>query len=206
MKTDTRERLVAAGANLILRQGLAGTGIKQILDQADARFSSLYHHFPGGKNELAAEVIRTAGAAYQQIVEAAWDAAGDPVSAMSAIFNGAAAVLEASDYADACPIATVALEVASTNEPLREATADVFAAWLNAGRSRLSAAGLAEPEAQKLAYTIITALEGGFVLSRAAKSTDAMLAAGEAMTTLVQTALAKGAPPAPPRQVHTTSR
>jgi AcrR family transcriptional regulator len=48
VKASSRDRLLTAGTHLIARQGLAATGIKQILDQADAQFSSLYHHFPGG--------------------------------------------------------------------------------------------------------------------------------------------------------------
>jgi AcrR family transcriptional regulator len=185
----TRERLVATGVKLFQRQGLAGTGIKQILSDADARFSSLYHYFPGGKDELAAEVIRTAGSGYQELVELVWDQAEDPVAAMRAIFQGAAATLEASSYADACPIATVALEVASTNEPLRAATAEVFKSWLDAARLRLTAAGISEADARRLAVSIITLLEGAFLLCRAAKNTEAMLRAGESAAMLVASAL-----------------
>ena len=58
---DTRDRLVQASAALLQRQGLTGTGIKQILAEAGAPFSSLYHHFPGGKDELAAAAIRRVG-------------------------------------------------------------------------------------------------------------------------------------------------
>ena len=46
---------------LFQRQGFTGTGIKQILTEADAPFSSLYHFFPGGKDELGAESIRLVG-------------------------------------------------------------------------------------------------------------------------------------------------
>ena len=58
----TRERILDVSADLFRRQGMAGTGIKQILRDADAPFGSLYHHFPGGKDELAAETIKRAGA------------------------------------------------------------------------------------------------------------------------------------------------
>ena len=187
----TRERLVAAGVELFQRQGLAATGIKQVLSRADARFSSLYHHFPGGKDELAAEVIRRAGHAYQQHVELAWDPCEDPEAAMRAIFDGAAAALESSDYADACPIATVALEVASTNEPLRLATAEVFRSWLDCARSRLAAAGIRDGDARRLAISIVALLEGAFVLCRSAKSTEAMRLAGESAAGLVGAALPK---------------
>lgn len=187
-KVDTRERLVIAGVRLFQRQGLAATGIKQILSEADTGFSSLYHHFPGGKDDLAVEVIRAAGALYQQHVEAVWDDASDPVSAMTAIFGGAATALEVSDYADVCPVATVAMEVASTNEPLRMATAEVFAAWVDAARSRLQSAGIGEVEARKLGFLVVGLLEGAFILCRASRTTAPMLAAGEAAATLVKNA------------------
>jgi AcrR family transcriptional regulator len=188
VKVDTRERLVTAGVRLFQRQGLAATGIKQILSEADAGFSSLYHHFPGGKDDLAAEVIRTAGAIYQQHVETVWDGASDPVSAMAAIFKGAATALEVSGYADVCPVATVAMEVASTNEPLRMATAEVFTAWTAAAQSRLRRAGIGQADARKLASTIVGLLEGAFMLCRASKTTAPMLAAGQAAVALVRAA------------------
>jgi AcrR family transcriptional regulator len=186
---STRERLVAAGIELFQRQGMAATGIKQILSVADAGFSSLYHHFPGGKDELAAEVIRTAGIGYQRHVEAVWDQAGDPVAAMSAVFAGAAGVLELTDYADVCPVATVAMEVASTNEPLRLATADVYRSWLDAAHARFSTAGLDAEEARQMSLTVVVLLEGAFVVCRACRSTEAMLAAGEMAGRLVNEAL-----------------
>jgi AcrR family transcriptional regulator len=182
---STRDRLVAAGMELIARQGLAATGIKQILQQADASFSSLYHHFPGGKNELAAEAICTAGLLYQQHVEQVWDEAGDPVAAMHAMFHAAADALVTSGYADACPIGTIAVEVASTNEPLRVATATVYQAWTVSARARLDAAGVPAGEAEKLSLAIVTFLEGAFVICRATRSTDAMLAAGEMAARLI---------------------
>jgi AcrR family transcriptional regulator len=189
MATDTRERLVSAGSRLFQRQGLAGTGIKQILSEANAQFSSLYHHFPGGKDELAADVIRTSGLHYQQLVETVWDTAPDVVTGVNAIFDGAAAVLEATDYADACPIATVALEVASTNEPLRVATAEVFDAWIQSGTDRFIASGLEPAQARQLALSIIALLEGAFVLCRAARRTESMVSAGETAGAAVQRAI-----------------
>jgi AcrR family transcriptional regulator len=190
-RVDTRARLVTAGVQLFQRQGLAATGIKEILSEADTGFSSLYHHFPGGKDDLAAEVIRTAGALYQQHVEAIWDDTSDPASAMTAIFRGAASALEVSDYADVCPVATVAMEVASTNEPLRIATAEVFAAWIDAAAVRLRGAGISKVEARRLASTIVGLLEGAFILCRASRTTAPMLAAGQTAASLVKAALSQ---------------
>lgn len=184
-RAPTRQRLVEAASELLRRQGLAATGVKQILTAADAPFSSLYHHFPGGKDELAAEAIVTAGNLYQQQVEAAWDAGADLPASIAAVFDGAADVLVASDYADACPIATVALEVASTNDTLRLATSEVFAAWIDGASSRLAAAGVPAHQADELAHAIIALLEGAFIFARASKTTDPMRAARNAALTLI---------------------
>lgn len=190
MTNNTRERLLVSGMALFARQGLSGTGIKQILDAADARFSSLYHYFPGGKDELAAEAIETAGLIFQSHVEQVWDAASDLVTAMDAVFRGAADALVASDYADACPIGTIAMEVASTNEPLRVATAKVYGEWTSSARERLEAGGVSTREAEQLAITIVTLIEGAFVVCRSTRSTDAMVAAGDMAARLISDVLA----------------
>jgi AcrR family transcriptional regulator len=186
----TRERILDVSADLFRRQGMAGTGIKQILRDADAPFGSLYHHFPGGKDELAAETIKRAGAQYAELVAGKLLASPDLPTNIRDAFASAGQTLVDTDYADACPIETVALEVASTNEPLRLATAEVFESWLSGLSALLEANGVSKPVARPLAHVILSALEGAFVFARASRSTDALDACGEAMATLVETAQA----------------
>jgi AcrR family transcriptional regulator len=188
--TQTRERILDTTAELFRRYGYTGTGLKQIVAEANAPFGSIYHFFPGGKQHLGEEVIRRSGQMYQELVEAVFDAAPDVIAGTHDVFAGAAAVLEETDYVDACPIETVALEVASTNEPLRIATAEVFESWIESGTKRYAAAGIEEDRARELALTLIAALEGAFVLSRAMRSPEPLLAAGKAATDTVREALA----------------
>jgi len=190
---NTRERILDASSELFRRQGLAGTGIKQILGRAGAPFSSLYHHFPGGKDQLAAETIEREGRYFAQLVAGVITAQPDLVSGIRAAFVDAGAALEATGYADACPIETVALEVASTNEPLRLATAEVFESWTVGLTGMLTGAGIEPAPARALALTILSALEGAFVLARASRTTEALDACAEHMAQLVASAL-----PSPP--------
>ena len=118
-EAPTRQRLVESTVELFRRQGYSGTGLKAILAAAQAPFGSLYHFFPGGKEELGVAALHAGGATYRELVEAIFAEGVDVVTATANFFEGAAAVVEATDFADACPIATVALEVASTNEPMR---------------------------------------------------------------------------------------
>ncbi|MGZ4349938.1 MAG: TetR/AcrR family transcriptional regulator, partial [Solirubrobacteraceae bacterium] len=161
--SQTRDRIVDTSADLLRRQGYTATGVKQIVREARAPFGSIYHFFPGGKEELGAAAIRRSGALYEELIPAVFDPAPDLVSAVRAFFDGAAAQLEDSEYEDACPIATVALEVSSTSEPMREACADVFESWIAAGVPRFTAEGLDEETARELVVAMIAALEGAFV-------------------------------------------
>jgi len=186
---STRERILDAGAELFRRQGYAGTGLKQLVARADAPFGSLYHHFPGGKDELTAEVIRRSAGYYLDLFEDEVGFESDPVEGTRRFFATAAETLVDTGYADACPIAVVALEVASTNEALRRATHDVFEVWLEGLTGWYAAAGIDEARARGLAVHFLAALEGAFLLSRAAQDTEAMHTTGAAVAAAVADAL-----------------
>jgi AcrR family transcriptional regulator len=189
MVSDTRERIVEATAALFMQQGYSASGLKTIAEASEATTGSLYHFFPGGKAELAAATLRHAGARYEELVMAVIDAAPDPVTAMRDCFAAAAELLRVTDYADACPIATVALEVASSDEPLRLVTAEIFDGWLRAATERFEAEGIPPDRARDLGTLFIAALEGGFLLSRAAKDTAAMDSLGRSVVTVVASEL-----------------
>lgn len=188
---STKERILDVTAQLFRRYGYTGTGLKQIVANANAPFGSIYHHFPGGKEQLAEQVIRRAGQMYFELVTAVYDAAPDPLTAVKDVFRGAAAVLEATDFADACPIEMVALEVASTSEPLRQAAADVFGSWIEGASARMVPAGIEKARARELAILLIVALEGAFVLSRAMRNTEALEIAGDAVAQVMLQTLPK---------------
>jgi AcrR family transcriptional regulator len=187
--STTRERIVESSAELFRRQGYAATGVKQIVTAAQAPFGSLYHFFPGGKEQLGAEAVRTSGALYELLIPAVFDPAPDLITAVRNFFAGAAEHLVETDYADACPIATVALEVSSSSETMRAACAEVFERWIAAGAARHEAAGIDAATARRLTIGMLAALEGAFVLARALKNTEPLEVAGELAAQAVAAAL-----------------
>jgi len=189
----TRDRILYASAELFRRQGYAGTGLKQIATKARAPFGSLYHFFPSGKEQLADDVLRTGGRFFLALYEAIAGAAPDFPTVVRDFFAGAAQTLEATDFADACPIATVAGEIASTHEVLRQATADVFESWLIAVERDAVAAGVPPERGRPLALSVLGVLEGAFLLSRSLRSTEPMMACADAAVALVEAALTEDA-------------
>lgn len=191
----TRLRILYAGAELFRRQGYAGTGIKLVAAESEATLGSVYHHFPGGKEHLADEVLRAGGAFFLALYESIVAAAPDLPSGVRDFFAGAAQTLAATDFADACPIATVAGEIASTNEVLRVAAADVFESWLAAVLDDALEAGVSDDRARPLAVSVLALLEGAFLLSRTLRSVEPMSECGAAAVALVAAELSAAGRP-----------
>lgn len=185
----TRDRIVFTSAELFRRQGYAATGLKQISTAAGAPFGSIYHFFPGGKEDLGATTLREGGAFFLLLFGQYLDEYPDIAQAIGEFFDGAAQTLVATDYADACPIATIALEVSSTSEPLREAAAGAFDSWLEALGDAFERAGLEPGEAESLALGTLSALEGAFVLCRAKRTVAPLAAARDMAVGAVERAL-----------------
>lgn len=191
---DTRTRIVDAAARRFAVQGYAGTGLKAVAEDADAPFGSIYHFFPGGKDQLAEHMIRTQGPEFMAMVLAVLDERDDPLEALTHCFTTAAERLVASGYADACPIATMALDVASVNEPLRQASADAFSEWVDAGTAWFGRWIADAATARDLATSFVMLTEGAFMLSRAAREIEPLAIAGRTMTALTRAHLRDPSP------------
>ena len=185
----TRERILAATNELFRRQGYNGTSLKEVAATSKAPIGSIYHSFPGGKEELGAAVLTTSGAAYLELFQLIAAAADDVPSAISDFFDGAAAALEESNFIDICPIGTVAREVASTNDVLRQAAQAVLETWIAAATDLFASAGLDHHTSRSLAGTLVAALEGSFLLARASRNAAGLRATGQDIRHLVRSRL-----------------
>jgi TetR/AcrR family transcriptional regulator, lmrAB and yxaGH operons repressor len=187
----TRDRLITAAMEQFRRHGYHGTGIKAILRAADVPYGSLYHFFPGGKEELATVALAASAEAYRELVELQFQPGDDMVDATRVAFRGAGEVLAATEWADPCPVATLAAEMGSTSEPMRQAAEAGFESWLTVIESHLSAAGVTPARARQTALALVGLIEGAFVMARTSRRLEAMEAAGESAAALVALSLAE---------------
>lgn len=182
--------MVKTAASLFQTQGYAATGWRQVIAESKTPWGSQSHHFPDGKVELAVEAMTGAGAGYEHLVRQTF-AGGHPADAILAWASMAGAVLEASDWKQGCPVATVALEQACNSEPIRVACRDVFASWKQAISDGVVAAG-AEPErAAELATIILASIEGALVLARVDGSPEPLRIVGEDLASRLRAELPK---------------
>lgn len=183
--TDTRPRMIRTAARLMRRQGYAATGWRQVVADSATPWGSQFHHFPGGKEQLAAEAIALAGRRYEQLLRAALHAS-HPADAVASWVELAAAELEASSWADGCPVATVTLETAHTSAVLAEACQAALGSWRAAITEAITARGIASADALRLATLVLAGIEGGLLLARAYRSSEPLRAAGDELAAILQ--------------------
>jgi TetR/AcrR family transcriptional repressor of lmrAB and yxaGH operons len=168
----TRDRLIAAMTDALRRRGLHGIGLTELLQAAGAPKGVLYHHFPGGKTELAIAAIdrvveRMTGGLDQLLATTP-----DPLDAMRQWIRGATERLQRTGFESGCPLATVALESTPEDKALREALARAFARLRERIALALQAADMPAGRAEGVAALIVAAYEGGLLQARVAHSIE----------------------------------
>ena len=150
-KTSTRDNLINAMTDALQRKGLHGVGLNELLDIAGAPKGSLYHHFPGGKSELAVAAIERISERIDSLFAQLFTNQPDPLNAMHSWLQGALQQLESSGFERGCPLATIALESSSDDVEIRAALQRSFNAVRQALSRQLRAYGYADEQAENLA-------------------------------------------------------
>ncbi|MCU0498762.1 MAG: TetR/AcrR family transcriptional regulator [Anaerolineae bacterium] len=185
---NTRDQIIETTCELLEMQGYHATGLNQIVKESGSPKGSLYHYFPGGKEELTAEAIEKVGHSVLARLEMTLEEIEDPAEAVRAFMMRVAHHIEISGYRAGGPITTVASETASTSERLRQTCQEVYGLWQRAIATKLASRGIAEDQAGRLAMLTIATLEGGILLSRTAQSPQPLLDLAEYVATLIRQA------------------
>jgi AcrR family transcriptional regulator len=183
----SRAALLDSAAMLFRRQGYAATGVNQILESADVKAGSLYHHFPDGKQQLAAAVVDRVGGGIGRQLRSFLDSDVAVADIVDGFIDVMSAGLSA-DQRDGCPIEPIATESVNASPQVRDASARAFDGWTSAIADRLRADGWPDDDANQTALAVIALLEGALILSRIAANAAALNAAKAAARTLLSPA------------------
>jgi TetR/AcrR family transcriptional repressor of lmrAB and yxaGH operons len=189
----TRERLVSAMASALQRRGLHGVGLNELLAEAQAPKGVLYHHFPGGKGELAVAAIEATVGRLTQSLDRLIAQQGEPLAALGAWIAGAQKQLEGSAFERGCPLATVALESTADDLVIRAALASAFAQLRDRLAQMFNAHGLAAARSHPLATLVVAAYEGALIQARVAGDAAPLRETGQMLLALLQTELSSTA-------------
>ncbi len=164
---ETRARLVRATRDLLEAQGYAATGLNLVLAESGTPRGSLYFHFPDGKDQLVTQALAEAGREMSDLIELLRDTrTAGSAQVISRLIGLLADRMEQSGYRKGCPLATVALEISASNEPLRRLCADTYAGWQQAFAELLVTEGHSTDRADVTAGAVLSLLEGALLLAR----------------------------------------
>lgn len=170
METRPRERLIDGMRTLLQTKGYAAAGLNELVALSGSPKGSIYHYFPGGKEQIAAESLRRSGKEAAAATTEAFRRHRSSKAAVVAIVSWQIDQLVHSNYRYGCPIATTALEAASESTLLQEACSDAYSTWLASLSEGLIANGSSRAAAERDSVVMLAAIEGALLLSRAQRS------------------------------------
>ncbi len=203
-----RERMVLSAAQLIRRDGVAATGLRDVVAHANAPRGSLQHYFPGGKEQLVAEAIAWGGRYAAQRVERFMAGLRKPTPSklFAAMIQQWADDYEANGFAAGCPIAAATVDCADTVETTRTAAACAFQDWRAPIAAALTGMGVPARRASPLAVLMISTLEGAVLMARAEQDIAPLRTAARELGPLLDAAAVRGlsVPPATTKMSKST--
>ncbi|MBJ6362444.1 TetR/AcrR family transcriptional regulator [Paenibacillus sp. GCM10012307] len=168
MSRQSREKMIEGAVKLLALRGLHAASFSEIIEATGAPRGSIYHHFPGGKDQLIAEAINLAGSkavAFIHTLE------GQPAEVVGAQFIEMwRTLLTTAKFQAGCSV--LAVTVAAGSQDLLNRAAAVFRQWSDRLTELLAADGLGKEDAQRLAAILISSCEGAVAISRAQQTMD----------------------------------
>jgi AcrR family transcriptional regulator len=161
----SRERMIVSTALLVRERGARATSLDAILQHSGAPRGSVYHHFPGGREQILREATDYAGEYIARRLERT--VADDPLGAIDSLLDEYRESLRATDFRAGCPIVAVAIESGEDGPDLRNHVTGAFDRWRQIFARGFTSAGIDDARSDELALLVVAGLEGALVLSRA---------------------------------------
>jgi len=171
-----RDRMIEAAIVLMHRSGYSGVGINEVLEESGVPKGSMYHYFPDGKRQVAAEALTAYAGHIVAYIDERLAMGRTPAEKMRFLFQGFEERLKRFEYRQSCAAGCVSLDLGEGLDSVRAAVEGAFAAYI-----AVIARHLPFPDkrrARSFAGLVLTAIEGGYVRGRAEHSADAFREAG----------------------------
>jgi AcrR family transcriptional regulator len=196
----TRDRIVAAAADLMCNRGVAATSTEDVQAAANVSSSQIYHYF-ADKRSLTRAVIEHQTDAIVGRQETML-ARLDTVDALRTWAEFVVTLQRKRGYRGGCPLGTLASELAENDTDAREDLAAGYRRWNQAIRTGLAAMadrGEFQPgtDVDRLAIALLTALQGGLLLSKTLRDGEPLETALGTMLDHIESFTAAGQSPRP---------
>jgi len=171
-KGDTKDRMIAAARRLFREHGYLGTALSDVVTESAAPRGSIYFHFPGGKEELASEVILLHAGDHIAHINRAAAATNTARQLIEAFMGRERDELISTDYREGCAMAPIAIETTPASAQLSDANRRAFQDLITTLAARLTEKNVPVSRATQLATNVWSSVEGALILSRVLRSPE----------------------------------
>jgi TetR/AcrR family transcriptional regulator, lmrAB and yxaGH operons repressor len=194
-RRDGRTLLLNGARQLLAEKGYAGMELRDVAERGRAPRGSIYHHFPGGKVELARAAAELEGTTIRDQIERSLEQRGlrQTLAMFGELFRRRVA-----DHPEriGCPVAAAAL--ARPEDPaLAAAATAAFQSWERPIAAALRDEGLGADDAEIFAGLVVSTVEGALLRARAAGSQEPLDSAVAGLGQALDGLLAAAGPWAP---------
>ena len=166
-----KHTVLAKLCEIFRMHGYAGTSLSLISEQTGLQRSSLYHYFPGGKEQMAAETLQLVHDTFITSLEnlmATDTSARDKAEALATTLQ---------DYYQQGHLGCILPSLTTTQQfpTFQEAAATLLEAWRSVIAEIAEQGGLSETQAQKNANQVICLVEGSLAMTKITGSNDVFL-------------------------------
>lgn len=164
--SNVRDQILQTTCDLLEKQGYHGTGLNEIVRESGAPKGSLYHYFPDGKEQIAAEAVLQTGQVTAERIRMGLAGTNSASKAVYDFILLIAENVESSGFGAGGPLTAVAMETATQSERINSACREAYEMIESAFREKLLETGFTSARAKELATFITASIEGGIILSR----------------------------------------
>jgi AcrR family transcriptional regulator len=156
-----RDEVVARIQDVFRDRGFDGASLAEISQATGLGKGSLYHYFPGGKDEMATAVLERIDTWMNAHALAALRRTGTPKTRLRAMLH----VIDEFYVGgrNACVLGN--LVVGGSREKFQDDLSSAFASWITALRDLAVESGVRGPEAQQRAEDAVVRIEGALIVA-----------------------------------------
>jgi TetR/AcrR family transcriptional regulator, lmrAB and yxaGH operons repressor len=171
-RSDTRQKMITAARELLREHGFHAMSFTDVLARSGASRGSIYHHFPAGKEEIAAAAAGDHARAQLTGIAELGQAAATPAELIGGYLDWAREGMLASGYGRGCGVAPLVVEVGADSAELAAASRRAFQSMIDGLAFQFIVLGVELTAARELAQAVIAAVEGALVTARALHSPE----------------------------------
>ena len=192
VSTDSRERMVRSAASLIRTRGVNATSFSEVLADSGAPRGSIYHHFPEGKTQLAADAIRWTSERVLAHLRAG--APATPSDVLKRFIDMWRKVVLTSRGTAGCVVAGVAIDTDAGDSGEIDLVRSTFRSWSGLLAEQLRAVGVPSERAAPIAVATLAGMEGALILCRAEGNAKPLDTVAEELLRLLPPATSRPVP------------